>query len=139
MLAFWLSAFLATLTLQAPAQHSAQCLTEVAAMSGQRLDLLDARMRAAASAKVDALMAAHRSVTLAYSELREEQETYLASVPAQIAAGELPPGSEAVLQRQFEEESSNGLRAVRRSRDIAPSCDWPALPTERPLPQAPLS
>lgn len=115
------------------APYTALCLVEIAAMSGDRLDLTDPSMRQAVTRKADALMALAAERSSAYGEFLTAQERRLAQVPASELSGDLPPGSYAVIRRQMLEDRDR-MRADRL-REIAPSCDWPDLPVERPLPQ----
>lgn len=104
---------------------SAQCLVEVAALSGERLNILDARGRSAASAKAASLYQAQLRLLAARVDLIASHESALESVRADEAESTVPPGTTEVARLEFDRdlrEIDDTLEAVRLR---APSCDWP--------------
>lgn len=112
-----------------PQAHSAQCLIEVAALTSEDFDIRNDRMRGAAIAKTDSLMTASRDLLVSLAEVERTQAASLAAVERQETAGELPAGSSEVTRARIARERAEHLRQARRLELLAPSCDWPAVPT----------
>lgn len=110
-----------------PQVHSAQCLVEVAAISGERLHMGDDQMRAAATQKTDALMAAMAEVAGSIAEFDRAYQAYAATVPAKVAAGELPPGSAEAVRERYTSDRAELTAPADNARRAAPSCQWPAI------------
>ena len=112
----------------APSAYSAQCLMEVAGMTGDTFDITDDRMRQAATAKTDALMQSAKRLADGLVELDRAVDAHLREMARREATGELPAGSVEVTRRQQAAERAEMAAVGRSIRFRAPSCDWPAMP-----------
>lgn len=110
-----------------PHPYSAQCLTEVAALTSENFDMRDDRLRGAAVAKTAQLMAASRDLVAAVVQVDAAQVASLADVERQEAAGTLPAGSLDVTRARFARQRAEYVDQAGQLRRLAPSCDWPAI------------
>lgn len=97
-------------------------------MTGDDLDIRNDRMRQAAANKTDAMMQRHRELTIALQEYDQAHVAYAATIPTEISAGRLPPGSEQAIQDRMLRERGDLTSPMVAVVRTAPSCDWPALP-----------
>ena len=108
-----------------PPSQNAQCLVEIAAMTGEDLDITEIRMRNLAKAKADALWINQRDLITATINLEEARRISIGLAPAEIRAGVLPEGSVEVMQRRYEREREVEARMIAELPIKAPSCLWP--------------
>lgn len=109
-----------------PYQQSAQCLVEIARLSGERLDILEPWMIEAAQRKADALWENRVKLRDAQAQVDIDSAATLAHAQTEEAAGRLPAGSVDVLRQQIARDREVVLQIERRDTFDTPSCRWPA-------------
>lgn len=120
---------IATILLQGAAQPpSSQCLIEIAALSGDQLDIRDSVMREAANQKADRLLQIYQRGIAAVIRLDDAQKAYAATLPAQEEAGEVPPGFAEAAYQQYRADRGRSEATARSLSTRTPSCTWPQLP-----------
>lgn len=122
----WL--LISLLTSSTPVPYSAQCLIEIAGLSGEHLDIRDAAMREAVRQKADRLLQIHQSGIAAVIRLDDAQKAYDATLPAQEAAGEVPYGFGEAAYQQYRADRRGSEEAIRSLSMRTPNCTWPQLP-----------
>ncbi len=105
--------------------HSAQCLVQVAALTGEELDITDRAMRSAAVAKTDQLMASVAQLRADIVQLEASEEAFLETVPGLVRSGDLPPGSYAVVRESQAADRASRSAPIRALEAQTPDCDWP--------------
>lgn len=119
-------ALAAALTQTALQPHSAQCLIEVAALSGERLDIRDPVMRDAAGRKADRLMQLHQNFIVATAEMDQAQRAYAATLPD--LKGDSPAGFAEAAYQQYLADRRDSEATTHAMVSRAPSCAWPDIP-----------
>lgn len=118
---------LASLLAQA-SPPTAQCLMEVAALSGETFDITQDDMRQAATTKFGMLTEASNNVVRAIADFDQSADAHLAEIRRRETEGELPEGSfQVTLSRLTGERAALG-RALLDAGARLPSCEWPDLP-----------
>ena len=110
---------------QEPPRQSAQCLTEIAGLTAERLDMFDADKVARAQRKADALYTSIQRVMASRVSMDAAHADALVVLRREEAAGTAPAGAAAIAERDHQRE-----RAIGRTEDASmvrdtPNCVWP--------------
>lgn len=119
---------LAILALQSaePRTFSGQCLTEVAALTGERVNFMDSNRVAAANRKATLLWENAENWIAANTVLVRDTNAALADLKRREDAGEVPAGATAIEADQRDRAMVDEVTALRQEfeRDL-PSCGFP--------------
>lgn len=108
-------------------QPTAQCLSEIAAFTGDRISLLDDSY-SVARRKYELVFAAHARSVASWIEMREAGVRFLATVRDNEAQGVVPRGSLNNERENTRHDLSDLLDGIGEPVRRAPSCAWTPMP-----------
>lgn len=110
---------------QEPPRQSAQCLTEIAGLTAERLDMFDADRVARAQRKADALYVSVQRVMASRVSMDAAHADALVVLRREEAAGTAPAGAAAIAERDHRRERANDLIEDGVMIRETPNCVWP--------------
>lgn len=110
---------------QEPPRQSAQCLTEIAGLTAERLDMFDADTVARAQRKADALYTSIQRVMASRVSMDAAHRDAMVVLGRQEAEGTAPAGAVEVADRDHRRERANDLIEDGVMIRETPNCVWP--------------
>ncbi len=110
---------------QEPPRQSAQCLTEIAGLTAERLDMFDADKVARAQRKADALYVSVQRVMASRVSMDAAHVDAMVVLGRQEAEGTAPAGAVEVAERDHRRERANDLIEDGVMIRETPNCVWP--------------
>lgn len=123
-----LALLLVAALVQAPAEPSNKCLTELAAAGGDDFDIRDHQMRQAALIKFDAVMRDLMPMMEMLEQYDAHQTAYGAKVAEGVSDGSLTPDTAAALLERVRKQRLEMIAIFASIQEMAPSCPWPPIP-----------
>lgn len=112
-------------TAQEPPRQSAQCLTEIAALTGERLDMFDTDKLARAQRKADALYGSVQRIMASRVAVDSAHRDAMVVLGRQEAEGIAPRGAVEIADRDHRRERERDLIEDRVMLTETPNCEWP--------------